>query len=230
MPSAKRGTPRTAPRSTSTHRRDEAPLPSGLFATPDDTPGRRLNRYAREGRAMSRQPSPELARILHRLDGVTRSGDGYQACCPAHDDGTASLSLSDGRKGVVLYCHAGCTADDVTAALGLSASDLFAPDPTRAPPARTLRRAPALPVASRKPKDYGTHEAFYFYEERRRRAALPRRAPTTRRRIEDVPATALRWERLRVRHEVARWEGAPRALPPARRARSLPRRPHRVRR
>ncbi len=114
---------------------------------------------------MSRQPSPELARILRDLESVAHSGDGYQACCPAHEDGTASLSLSDGREGVVMHCHAGCTNDAVTAALGLSLSDLFRPDPTRPGnvPARTSTRTRSASGKS-KPKDYGKHEAFYFYE------------------------------------------------------------------
>ena len=52
------------------------------------------------------------------------------ALCPAHDDDRASLSLSEGEDGkALLYCHAGCSVADVTEALGLTLSDLFAPGP-----------------------------------------------------------------------------------------------------
>ena len=54
------------------------------------------------------------------------SGDGWTAKCPAHDDGTASLSISTGDEGrTLLHCHAGCTPDAICAALGLKLSDLF---------------------------------------------------------------------------------------------------------
>lgn len=37
--------------------------------------------------------------------------------CPAHDDANPSLRVTDGRKGVLVRCHAGCTQDAVIAAL-----------------------------------------------------------------------------------------------------------------
>jgi 5S rRNA maturation endonuclease (ribonuclease M5) len=45
--------------------------------------------------------------------------------CPAHDDNTPSLRLSDGGGSVLMHCFAGCTKEDVLAALGWSKSDLF---------------------------------------------------------------------------------------------------------
>lgn len=56
--------------------------------------------------------------------------------CPAHGKGNGdrnpSLSVSEGRDGnAVLYCHAGCHTDDITAALSLTASDLFHDDGSR---------------------------------------------------------------------------------------------------
>jgi len=52
------------------------------------------------------------------------------ARCPAHDDGTASLSLGERRDGhgAVICCHAGCTAEDVLDVLGLAWSDLYDDD------------------------------------------------------------------------------------------------------
>lgn len=47
-----------------------------------------------------------------------RSGNGWTACCPAHDDQRPSLSISDGLDGkVLLHCFAGCRFEDIAAAL-----------------------------------------------------------------------------------------------------------------
>ena len=67
-----------------------------------------------------------LQDILSRLEGVHGSGRQYSAKCPAHDDKRASLSISVGEDGKILFnCHAGCQAPDVARALGLSMEDLF---------------------------------------------------------------------------------------------------------
>lgn len=73
----------------------------------------------------------QLEDVLRRLEGVKRSGGGYSARCPAHEDKNASLSVKQGYNGgVVLHCHAGCTPEQVVGALGLSMKDLF-PDGDR---------------------------------------------------------------------------------------------------
>lgn len=47
-----------------------------------------------------------------------RNGRGWLCRCPAHDDKTPSLSVATGRDGrLLLTCFAGCTFDDVRAAL-----------------------------------------------------------------------------------------------------------------
>lgn len=52
------------------------------------------------------------------LHGASRSGGGWIACCPAHDDKNPSLSLRDGEDGALLvHCFAGCEAKVVLAAL-----------------------------------------------------------------------------------------------------------------
>lgn len=77
------------------------------------------------------------ARVVHALTEAggkpRREGAGWVASCPApahgkgRGDRNPSLSISEGREGnAVIYCHAGCHTDDITAALRLSASDLFA--------------------------------------------------------------------------------------------------------
>jgi hypothetical protein len=65
-----------------------------------------------------------LSDLVQKLDARKCKG-GYTARCPAHEDKHASLSLTNGDKGVVLHCHAGCTTGDVCAALGIEVKDLF---------------------------------------------------------------------------------------------------------
>ncbi|KWT62886.1 hypothetical protein ADL21_06265 [Streptomyces albus subsp. albus] len=52
-------------------------------------------------------------------------GRGASWQCPAHEDRSPSLSVTSGREGVLLRCHAGCTTEEVVAALGLTMADLF---------------------------------------------------------------------------------------------------------
>jgi putative DNA primase/helicase len=64
----------------------------------------------------SPQFRPSFAAQLARELNGTRSGDGWTAHCPAHDDRHPSLSISDGPDGTVLvHCHAGCAQDDLIA-------------------------------------------------------------------------------------------------------------------
>ena len=67
----------------------------------------------------------EITTLLPKLQGVRKSGDGWTARCPAHDDKSPSLSVSNGKAGIVLHCHAGCTPEAVCASLGLATKDLF---------------------------------------------------------------------------------------------------------
>ncbi|MBA2686894.1 MAG: AAA family ATPase [Gemmatimonadaceae bacterium] len=70
--------------------------------------------------------SAPVTKLLASLKGVKRTGDSIVAKCPAHDDGTASLSIAEGRDGrAILKCHAGCTTEAVVAAAGLELRDLF---------------------------------------------------------------------------------------------------------
>ncbi len=63
--------------------------------------------------------------ILDRLHGVRQRGDSWQACCPAHADDKASLSIGIGDDGrILLHCHAGCVTTDIVAKLGLTMKDL----------------------------------------------------------------------------------------------------------
>ncbi len=67
-----------------------------------------------------------LPELLSRFEGVKKTSNGYDVKCPAHDDATASLSISesDDHK-ILLHCHAGCPTEYIVNKLGLKVSDLF---------------------------------------------------------------------------------------------------------
>ena len=69
---------------------------------------------------MRRLPRPSATDISNALGG-RRMGKGFIARCPAHDDRMPSLSIADGADGadgkILVHCHAGCTQDEVIAAL-----------------------------------------------------------------------------------------------------------------
>jgi hypothetical protein len=55
---------------------------------------------------------------LSALDKFKSVGkDRYVACCPAHDDKSPSLSLTDVGGKVLFYCFAGCSQAEVIDAL-----------------------------------------------------------------------------------------------------------------
>ncbi len=67
-------------------------------------------------------------RVLEKLSDAKKSGSGWSACCPAHEDSSPSLSINEGDDGrTLIHCHAGCTTEDVCAALGLKVADLMPP-------------------------------------------------------------------------------------------------------
>jgi hypothetical protein len=64
--------------------------------------------------------------FLTYLKNVKKSGSGWTARCPAHEDKQASLSISEGDDGrILLKCFAGCSVESIMAALNLKTSDLF---------------------------------------------------------------------------------------------------------
>lgn len=75
----------------------------------------------------SYQDDSRVGRVLEKLGRTKRSGAGYVARCPAHDDREASLSISVGDDGkVLLHCFAGCSFDAIRAALDMAPGELFA--------------------------------------------------------------------------------------------------------
>jgi hypothetical protein len=86
---------------------------------------------------------PPLSQLLQRLELVKKSGSGFSARCPVHDDHSPSLSIKEGDDGrVLVHCHAGCPPQEVVAALGLTMPDLFPANgkPRRPPPAPGVSR------------------------------------------------------------------------------------------
>ncbi len=68
--------------------------------------------------------------VLGRLESLghnpKKSGAGWKAHCPGHDDSTASLSITEGDDGrVLLHDFGGCATEHVVASMGLTMSDLF---------------------------------------------------------------------------------------------------------
>jgi putative DNA primase/helicase len=66
-----------------------------------------------------------LEAILDRFEGVRRSGAGWVARCPAHDDRNPSLSINERDGKILLHCHAGCSQEAVLAALKIGPRELF---------------------------------------------------------------------------------------------------------
>ena len=64
--------------------------------------------------------------FLLRVEGVRQRGGGrYAGLCPAHADKSPSLGISEGERGVLLKCWAGCGLAEICAALGIKQADLF---------------------------------------------------------------------------------------------------------
>lgn len=75
---------------------------------------------------MTTQTAAPVDAVLEHLDGARRSGDGWSARCPAHDDRSPSLTVAVGADDrVLIHCQAGCSVEDVVTALGLTMGDLF---------------------------------------------------------------------------------------------------------
>ena len=67
-----------------------------------------------------------LDKMKDRLEGWKKSGEGYTALCPAHDDRNPSLSIRESEDGKLLvHCHAGCCTEGVLDAVGLTIKDIM---------------------------------------------------------------------------------------------------------
>ena len=66
-----------------------------------------------------------MVNLREMLDGVVGEGESFMAKCPAHDDRSPSMRVTYRDDRILLYCCAGCTAQDILDSLNLSWSDLF---------------------------------------------------------------------------------------------------------
>ena len=109
--------------------------------------------------------------VLEKLPDAKRSGKGWKARCPAHDDGDPSLSIHAGDDGrALLKCHGGCSTAAVCNALGVSMNELFSAGdgvaPIRSGAARTARRSSATKPNAEGPAFATAAEAVAVLERR----------------------------------------------------------------
>jgi len=94
-----------------------------------------------------------MAAMWAALDthGYTPKGElwKFTARCPAHEDRSPSLSVTEGvDRRTLVYCHAGCSVADVVAAIGLTMSDLFPVGHRKAAKQRVAVVAEQTPLAA----------------------------------------------------------------------------------
>lgn len=90
--------------------------------------------------------------LLSKLAKVRPTGrHRWQACCPAHEDTSPSMVITETDDGrVLVHCFAGCGVDEIVGAVGLELSDLFPPRDTHArPDHRPWRAADLITIAAR---------------------------------------------------------------------------------
>lgn len=64
--------------------------------------------------------------VLSRLKRVRpKAGGGFTALCPAHEDKDPSLTVAEGRRGIVFTCWSGCQVNEIRLALDLTWPELF---------------------------------------------------------------------------------------------------------
>lgn len=99
--------------------------------------------------------SDAFDRVVARLKDVRQTSKGVRARCPAHEDSKPSLDVDRGDDGkVLLNCRSRtCTAEAITAAIGMEMSDLFPrggqPQGREAPRAKAKQEPTRHPTADR---------------------------------------------------------------------------------
>ena len=91
-----------------------------------------VRRHVRARVRLESSVNAPLQRVVDALDAhgcnPRKTGTGWSAKCPAHDDNNPSLSVAEGdQHPVVLNCQAGCTPEAVLEALGLTWADVCEP-------------------------------------------------------------------------------------------------------
>jgi hypothetical protein len=87
------------------------------------------------------RPIEKVTEALDRRElRVVKSGSGLMAQCPAHDDRSPSLSITEAGDRILLNCHRGCEFSEIMEALGLEQADAFEGKPE--PRATAAKKAP----------------------------------------------------------------------------------------
>ena len=111
--------------------------------------------------------------VLSKLPDAKRNDKGWAARCPAHDDKRPSLNITEGEGArALVHCHAGCSPENITAALGLKLADLM---PAKAAGFTLMRRPTAKPNPAAKSTPFFTTAAAAVAELERKhrpRAAM----------------------------------------------------------
>lgn len=64
--------------------------------------------------------------VLAKFPNAKKSGSGYIVNCPAHEDKSPSLQITEASDGKVLFhCFAGCNLDDILAGAEIDKADIF---------------------------------------------------------------------------------------------------------
>ena len=64
--------------------------------------------------------------LLQRLTKVTGRRGHWTACCPAHEDRSPSLAVTETDDGrILLKCFGGCSVQAIVGAIGMDMTDLF---------------------------------------------------------------------------------------------------------
>lgn len=63
--------------------------------------------------------------------GIKQTGNNKYLCrCPSHEDKSPSLAITELSDKILVHCFAGCDAESIMAAIGLTVNDLFSDDGT----------------------------------------------------------------------------------------------------
>lgn len=91
-----------------------------------------------------------LPELLTHFKGVLQAGPNqWSAICPAHDDSSPSLAISEGENGKpLLFCHAGCQLTEILSAAGIEPAEVVKGN-GRPRKKRTVKKENSKPAAAR---------------------------------------------------------------------------------
>ena len=67
-----------------------------------------------------------IEEIVNKFNNARKIGENsYQVRCKSHKDDKASLTITEEDNKILMYCHAGCSLNQILASVGLQEKDLF---------------------------------------------------------------------------------------------------------